>query len=326
MSASWEPTCSIATARRRAGMLASARRFFADREILEIDTPILSVSAVSDPNIESIHAVLQLDKGRHRYLHTSPEYHMKRLLAAGYPDLYAIGKVFRDGEAGKRHQPEFTLIEWYRLGFGMQQLIAETCDLIADQIDRQRLPAAVESLSYSQAFVSYTGLDPLHASCALLADAVEADASLRDSIGDDRDQWLDLLMSQRVAPAFARDRLTVLHHYPGSQAALARICPDNPALAERFEVFFGDIELANGYVELRDANVQWQRWQEDQLLRQQRGQALLPLDDKLIAALRSGLPACAGVAVGFDRLLMINEQCDDIGLVQAFAFERMDAP
>jgi lysyl-tRNA synthetase class 2 len=306
-------------------MLAGARRFFADREVLEIDTPILSASAVSDPNIESIRALLRLDDGRYRYLHTSPEYHMKRLLAAGYPDIYSIGKVFRDGEAGKRHQPEFTLVEWYRLGFGLRDMIAETCDFIGNQIDGQRLSAPVESLSFTQAFVTFTGLDPLRADCTCLANAADADPRLRDSIGDDRDQWLDLLISRRIAPALARDRLTVLHHYPASQAALARICPDNATLADRFEVFFGDIELANGYVELRDANVQSRRWEHDLLLRQQRRQALVPPDDKLIASLHSGLPACAGVAVGFDRLLMVNEQCDDIGRVQTFAFERMDA-
>jgi lysyl-tRNA synthetase class 2 len=318
----WQPSCTPATARRRAQMLAAARDFFATRGVLEVETPMLGLSAVSDPHIDSVHALLELDKGRHRYLHTSPEYRMKRLLCAGYPDIYSIGKVFRDGETGKRHQPEFTMAEWYRKGYGLQEMIRDSCDFITEMLDARWLPRAAESLSYCQAFIYHARLDPLQADCPALAAAVDADDRLQAALGDQRDDWLDLVMSRRIAPALAKDRLTVVHHYPASQAALARICPDNASLADRFEIFFGEIELANGYVELLDADVQWQRWQVDQERRRRKGRALLPLDEALIDALRSGMPPCAGVAVGFDRLLMINEQCDDIARVQTFAFER----
>ena len=319
---SWQPSCTPATARRRAQMLSAARNFFAARDVLEVETPTLGHSAVSDPHIDSVHALLELDKGRHRYLHTSPEYRMKRLLCAGYPDIYSICKVFRDGEAGKRHEPEFTMAEWYRKGFGLQEMIRDSCDFITEMLDARWLPGATESVSYREAFIRHTGLDPLQADCAALAAAVDADNRLQAALGDRRDDWLDLVMSRRIAPALAKDCLTVVHHYPASQAALARICPDDASLADRFEIFFGEIELANGYVELLDADVQWQRWQVDQERRRRKGRALLPLDEALIDALRSGMPPCAGVAVGFDRLLMINEQCDDIARVQTFAFDR----
>jgi elongation factor P--(R)-beta-lysine ligase len=320
-SRAWQPTCSIATAKRRAAMLANARAFFANRGLLEVETPVLSPCAVSDPNIESIRAVLSLDNGRHRYLHTSPEYCMKRLLCAGYPDLYSICRVFRDGDAGRWHQPEFTMAEWYRIGFGLQQMIAECCDFLQSLIDPERLQSAITSYSYSQACLALAGIDPLRADGASLADALHADDRLRNAIGNDRDEWLDLMLSSKVAPGFAKDRLTVVHHYPASQAALARLCPDNPLLADRFEVFFGALELANGYVELRDPEAQWQRWQNDLSVRQRKQQASVSLDSKLIDALRSGMPACAGVAVGLDRILMINERVGDIGKVQTFAFE-----
>jgi lysyl-tRNA synthetase class 2 len=305
-------------------MLHAARAFFASRNVLEVDTPALSPSAVSDPNIESVPAALRLDNGVHRYLHTSPEYCMKRLLCAGYPDIYSICKVFRDSESGRRHQPEFTLAEWYRIGFGLQDMIGETCEFLAGIIDREHLRGAPVSRSYSQAFAEFAELDALAADCDALSLAVNADDRLRHAVGDDRDAWLDLAMSRRIAPRFAQDRLTVIHHYPASQAALARICPDNPLVADRFEIFLGEVELANGYVELLDPAVLLQRWQTDQETRQRKQQSLLPLDAKLVAAMQEGMPPCAGVAVGFDRLLMINENIDDIRRVQTFPFERAE--
>jgi lysyl-tRNA synthetase class 2 len=227
-------------------MLAAARDFFAARDVLEVETPMLGLSAVSDPHIDSVHALLELDKGRHRYLHTSPEYRMKRLLCAGYPDIYSICKVFRDGESGTRHQPEFTMAEWYRKGFGLQDMIRDSCNFITAMLDAQRLPGAADSVSYREAFMRHVGLDPLQADCHALAAAVDADDRLQAALGDHRDDWLDLVMSCKIAPALAKDRLTIIHHYPASQAALARICPDDASLADRFEIFFGEIELANG--------------------------------------------------------------------------------
>jgi lysyl-tRNA synthetase class 2 len=258
------------------------------------------------------------------YLQTSPEYFMKRLLCSGFPDIYSIGKVFRDGESGRRHQPEFTMVEWYRLGFGMQDMIDECCAFIVRLVDRRELNSGPDIIDYADAFARFAGIDPFRARPSVLADACDADDRLREVLGDDRDAWLDLLMTQKVIPALATDRLSVIRHYPASQGALARICPGDASLADRFEVFFADLELANGYVELRDAGEQRERWQRDLRLRKIQGKDAVPQDDRLLEAMQHGLPACAGVAVGFDRLVMLDENVDDIAQVQSFVFE--DSP
>lgn len=302
-------------------MLARAREFFAARDVLEVETPILSPAAASDPHIESIEARLVLDPGRPRYLRTSPELAMKRLLCAGYPDIYEIGRVFRDGEAGARHQPEFTLVEWYRLGFGLAEIVTETLEFLASLIDARHLPRPAEQLEYREAFRRFAGVDPFEAPLAALAEAAAADAGLAAALAERRDDWLDLVLATRITPRFASDRLTVLRHYPRSQAALARICPGDPAVADRFEVFRGELELANGFVELRDAAEQASRIERDQARRRDAGLPVRPRDQRFLAALEHGLPACAGVAVGFDRLVMINEMTDDIRGVRTFTFE-----
>jgi lysyl-tRNA synthetase class 2 len=305
-------------------MLDAARRFFAERAVLEVDTPLLSRTTVSDPHIESIAATLAPKHGRPYFLQTSPEFFMKRLLCAGYPDIYQIGKAFRGGEAGRRHSPEFTLVEWYRRGYGLRQMMEETAAFIAALIG-PRCGTVPEFIEYRDAFGQYADVDPEQSSLAALAEAAGADQRMIRSLGEDRDAWLDLVLSLRVVPQFAAGRLTVLYHYPASQAALARLCPGNAALADRFEIFHGDLELANGFVELQDANEQARRFETDQSLRRQRDQPVHSTDRRLIAALRAGLPDCAGVAVGFDRLLMINEMSEDIGKVQTFAFDEDDA-
>ena len=321
---SWRPSCSLETARLRARLLARARDFFASRDVLEVETPVFSRAAVSDPHIESIAAICGKDPARLAYLRTSPEFCMKRLLAAGWPDIYEIGKVFRGGEAGARHQPEFTMVEWYRLGFGLQEIVGDTLDFVSALLEERRLHLPAATLDYRDAFRRFAGVDA-GAPIAALAEACGADDRLADAMGEERDDWLDLVLATRIAPQFPADRLTVLQHYPESQAALARLCPDDPAVADRFEVFLGPLELANGFVELRDAVEQSARFDADQARRQQAGQPLRPRDERLLAALRHGLPACAGVAVGFDRLVMINAMADDIRRVQTFAFEEEDA-
>ena len=301
-------------------MLARARAFFEARGVLEVDTPALSPAAVSDPNIESIRAELDLRPGTTWYLRTSPEFAMKRLLCAGYPDIYEIARVFRDGEAGPRHQPEFTLVEWYRLGFGLHEIVCETVDFLGAVLEEHRLSRPVVSQSYREAFIRHVALDPFAAELDELRRASGADERLAAALGETRDDWLDLLIATRIAPAFDSDRLTVLHHYPASQAALARLAPDDDRVAERFEVFCGELELANGFVELADAAEQAARFEHDQAVRKSRGKARPPVDRQLIAALESGLPPCAGVAVGFDRLLMIDESSDDLRRVVTFPF------
>ena len=317
----WRPSSGPLVAQSRAFMLSAARHYFAKHDVMEVETPMLSRYAVTDVNIESINAQLAAGHGTDFFLRTSPEFAMKRLLAAGYPDIYEIGRVFRDDEAGRHHQPEFTMIEWYRLGLGINEIIDDTLGLIQAMLQPDRFGNTPRQLSYRQAFHDCTGLDPLDAPLTALADAANADRKLRDSIGDSRDEWLDLLMAIKVSRSFASDRLTVIHHYPASQAALARICPEDSRYADRFEVFHGHMELANGYVELIDGNEQANRFEADQLARKRRGQVIRPHDQQLLAALNHGLPPCSGVAMGLDRLLMVNEQIDDIRKVASFAFQ-----
>jgi lysyl-tRNA synthetase class 2 len=283
-------------------MLKRARGFFEERHVLEVDTPVLARYAVTDPHIESIEVALQLEPERPWYLQTSPEYCMKRLLCAGYPDIYEICKVFRDCESGRYHQPEFTMVEWYRLNFGLNEIIQDTIDFIAHLVDEDRFEKPPRILSYRQAFEEFTDID-----CATAAA-----------------EKLDLALMEIVLPRLETDRLTVLHHYPADQAALARICPDDRTVADRFEVFVGTYELANGYVELTDAEEQVVRFERDRAKREAADRPQRTMDPLLIAALRSGLPACAGVAVGFDRVQMLNEGAKEIQQVLSFPYDSRD--
>ena len=299
-------------------MLERARAFFRSRSVLGVDTPALSRYTTSDPNIDSLRVAGP--GAAALYLQTSPESFMKRLLADGYPDIYAICRVFREGESGRMHQPEFTMVEWYRHGLGLREMIDETTAFIADVLEQPELAEAGQ-LEYETAFRRFAGIDPFTAALDELADAADADAGLRESLGEDRDAWLDLLLSMRVAPNFAAEQLTVLRHFPVSQAALARACPANERVADRFEVFFGELELANGFVELRDPHLQRQRMSADLAMRRATERRPVPLDEPLLAALESGLPECAGVAVGFERLLMLAIGAADIRDVLTFAFD-----
>lgn len=316
----WQASSGPEIAALRAAMLARSRQYFKTGGVLEVDTPALSRHAVSDPHIESVAATLTLAPHTPQYLHTSPEYAMKRLLCDGYPDIYQICKVFRDGEVGRHHQPEFTMIEWYRLNYGLEQISKDTLALIAAALDRPSLAEQPLRMDYADAFREFAACDPFAADIADLIAIVGADASLIDAIGEARDAWLDLVLEQKVVPCFAPDRLTVLLHYPFSQAALAQQCPADPTVADRFEVFLGRYELANGYVELRDTDEYARRFTSDQAVRKSRGQVLRSLDSDFLDAIDSGLPACAGVAVGFDRLLMIHAGKTDIRDVQTFAY------
>jgi lysyl-tRNA synthetase class 2 len=290
----------LAVLQRRAAMLAAARAFFARRGVLEVETPILSAAAVSDPQIESLMTEVA-GLGR-LHLGTSPEYAMKRLLAAGSGDIYQICKAFRDGERGRWHNPEFTLIEWYRLGFDDSALMNEVEMLIGDVLapDRQLEPA--EHLSYSAALQRHAGVDPYRASEDDLTEA-----ALRHGIvcqADlDRDAKLDLLMGLVVGPRLGVGHPCFVCDYPASQAALARLKPGLPPVAARFELYLDGLELANGFHELADGDAQRARFDHELGLRRGRGQKEAPLDEHLLAALAAGMPDCAGVAVGFDRLV-----------------------
>ncbi|MBT8087208.1 MAG: EF-P lysine aminoacylase GenX [Gammaproteobacteria bacterium] len=316
----WRPTSGPQTARTRAQMLERIRDYFVATGALEVDTPTLGICAVSDPQIESFEIATSAVHARPLYLQTSPEFPMKRLLAAGYPDIFSICRVFRDGECGHQHQPEFTMIEWYRRDHGLNEIIADTLDVIRAALGAAA-PQQVRQFDYSDLFVEQLGIDPHVASIDALARAAGADADLRDVLGAERDDWLNLVLSSRIVPEFAADQLTVLRHYPASQAALARLCPEDPRVADRFEVFVGRTELANGYVELTDATEQRRRFEQDNAERRRRHRPVRPIDDELLAALQHGLPACAGVALGFERLHMRHDGTDDIRDVVTFAFE-----
>jgi lysyl-tRNA synthetase class 2 len=290
------------------------RQFFADQGVLETETPVIVAGTATDPHVESLRV---RGAGIDAYLHTSPEHAMKRLLASGYPDIFQVCKVFRDGESGSCHRPEFTMVEWYRRGFGLQDIVADTLRLL-DAMLEVRILSRPETTSYRDAFLAATGIDPLAAGSGEIAEFLGADDSLRASLGTDRNAWLDLLMATRVAPGLPADRLTAICHYPADQAALARVCPDDPMVADRFELFLGPLELANGFVELTDADEQSERFEADRELRRSRGLHVPDADAALIDAVRNGLPDCAGVALGLDRVLMIEQGLDDIGATLTF--------
>lgn len=296
-------------------MLKAARSFFETRQVLEVNTPGLSARTSTDPNIHSIVAQLS---DRKLYLHTSPEHFMKRLLAADYPDIFQICSVYRDGETGRHHLPEFTMIEWYRRGFELHDMMQETVDLVTEIFSRKKLTLPPRLITYARAFDEALSLDPELADIETLARCMDADVQLVEVLGNDRDAWLDLAMATRIAAAFSPDRLTLVYHYPASQAALARLCPNDDTVADRFELYCGAIELANGFVELTDANEQKKRFESEQEKRRSRGLEPYEIDNALIEALQSGMPLAAGVALGLDRLLMIDEGKDDIRSIATF--------
>ena len=304
----------------RARLYALVRSFFAERHVLEVETPILSAAGNTEPNIESFttHFSGHVDAGaRERWLRTSPEYPLKRLLAAGVGDCYELGRVFRNGEAGGRHNPEFTMLEWYRVGWDHHRLMEETIALVQAALAMAGKRADVMVTTYRQLFLDALAIDPDQATVEELR-APLAEFGI-DSDGLVRDDWLDLLITHRMQPAFPTDRITVIHDYPASQCALARIRPGEPPLAERFELYLGRYELANGYHELNDATEQRGRFERDNTVRRKRGVREVPLDEKLLAVL-GAMPDCAGVALGVERLLMCLAGTDAIADVLAFPF------
>lgn len=306
--------------RLRARLNALVRQFFAERGVLEVETPILSAAGNSDPNIESFSASFSghVDAGpRERWLRTSPEFPLKRLLAGGIGDCYELGRVFRNGEAGGRHNPEFTMLEWYRVGWDHRQLMEETITLVEAALAMAGRRAEVVVESYRQLFLDELGLDPMHAPIAELRAPLAEYGIGAEGLG--RDDWLDLLITHKLQPAFPRDRITVIHDYPASQCALARIRPGDPPMAERFELYLGRYELANGYHELNDGAEQRRRFERDNAVRRERGLREIPLDEHLLAVL-DAMPDCAGVAMGMERLLMCLAGTDAIADVLAFPF------
>jgi elongation factor P--(R)-beta-lysine ligase len=316
---SWRPTATLAALKQRAKMLKTARAFFEQRGVLEVETPILSAAGVSDPQIESLATEIAGVAGR-RYLCPSPEYAMKRLLAAGSGDIYQICKVFRDAERGRWHNPEFTMIEWYRMGQDDTALMNEVEALIGALLAPARTLGAAEHLSYSDALRHHAGVDAFDSTEDELLEAarrhgIHCDAQL------DRDAKLDLLMGLIVGPRLGRGNPCFVCDYPATQAALARLKPGMPRVAARFELYLDGLELANGFHELAKAQEQRARFTRDLSLRGTRGQVQPPLDENFLAALENGLPDCAGVALGFDRLVAIASGADKLADAMAFSIE-----
>lgn len=319
----WQPTASFDVLRLRARLNATVRAFFAGRGVTEVETPVMSVAGNTDPNIASFHLEFsgRTDGApRTRWLRTSPEYPLKRLLAAGFGDCYELGRVFRDGEAGGRHNPEFTMLEWYRLGWDHTRLIAETADLVQAALALVGRSATLTRVDYHSLYRERLGVDPATADEATLRQAL-GDVVI-DPAGLTRDDWLDLLMTHRLQPAFPADQLLAIYDYPASQCALARVRADEVPVAERFELYLGPLELANGYHELADAIEQGARFDRDLRLRRERGDALPPRDERLLHGLAAGFPHCAGVALGMDRLMMALLGTGRIADVLAFDFAR----
>lgn len=318
----WHPTATLHNLKQRAKILETIRGFFAARDVLEVETPLLSHATVTDPHVIGIPAIYKeigspIEKSV--YLQTSPEYAMKRLLAAGSGAIYQICKAFRQGDIGTIHNPEFTMLEWYRPGFDHHALMDEM-DLLLQTV-LNTLPA--ERVSYLELFQNYVGIDPHTAEIDDLKQSVERqNISLVGELSD-RNAWLDLLLTHCIEPHMGIDRPLFLYDFPVSQAALAKIRYDeNPPVASRFEVYFKGIELANGFHELQDAKEQRKRFENELHFRTEMNLPAVPIDENFLAALENGLPDCSGVALGIDRLVMLALEVNSLKEVVGFAFER----
>lgn len=309
--------------RERATFMQAIRRFFSERDILEVTTPTLSTAANPDPHVDPF---LTHTRGRDAegpealYLHTSPEFFMKRLLADGSGPIFQLGPVFRAGEISPVHNPEFTMLEWYRPDFTMEQLMDEVEELVTNFVD---LPS-IERLTVAEAFQQVVGIDDLYATSAeqLRSLAVGMGLPSADELDLDWDSWVDYFIVVAILPQFAHAAL-FLTHYPASQAALARISPDNPNVAERFELILNGVEIANGFRELTDAREQRNRFQKELDERAVEDLPPIPMDEHLLDALGQGLPECSGVALGVDRLMMRSMGKELIGEVLPFPIDKV---
>jgi lysyl-tRNA synthetase class 2 len=321
---SWQPTARTEILQRRAALLWSIRQFFHDCDMAEVHTPILSHDTVIDRHIDPVclpgaNLAIPATDGAMLYLQTSPEFCMKRLMAAGMKAIYQVAPVFRAGERGTFHNPEFTMVEWYRVG----DRLSEGIQLLSDLVKSVLKVPQVDLLSYQQAFQLHASCDPLSCTVEDLADAARAlRLGVSSNWSDDRDDWLNLLFAEAVQPRLGWSNPVIVTHYPATQSALARQSAEDERTAERFELFINGIELANGYHELVDAGEFERRNQTVSAQRAQDGKPQLPDESRLLAAMRDGLPACSGCALGFDRLVMVATGAKSIDEVMAFPIER----
>ena len=318
MSAStdWAPTAPIAAMRLRARLLSRIRNFFDARAVLEVETPLLGHAAATDPQIESLCVRLGGDE---LYLQSSPELAMKRLLAAASGSIYQICKAFRGAERGSYHNPEFTIVEWYRVGMNHHQLMNEVELLLQEVLGT----GSAERVSYGSIFQRHVGLDPYCATAEELeARARELSISLVSRTPLIRADWLNLLMARIVEPKLDPRTMVFVFDFPVELGAMAQIRPGPPPVAERFEVYLRGMELANGYHELIDASEQRKRFLSDLEQRRNNGAVPVKWDERLLAALQSGMPPCAGVALGLDRLLMVAAGTRSLDDVLGYPVER----
>ncbi|TRX53156.1 elongation factor P--(R)-beta-lysine ligase [Thalassomonas sp. M1454] len=322
---SWQPSASISNLKSRAAILAKIRKFFAEKDVLEVDTQAMSSATVSDLHLVSFEtrfndAGASAQSGKTLYLQTSPEYAMKRLLAAGSGPIYQICKAFRNEESGRYHNPEFTMLEWYRPGFDHFKLMAELSDLMQLILNCEK----AESFSYQQAFMQFTGVDPLTSSLEelkqlILARNLSADWAQTET---NKDTLLQYIFMELVETNIGKQAPCFIYNFPASQASLAKISSVDERVAERFELYYQGMELANGFHELTDATEQLKRFQADNKLRLENDLPEKAIDQNLISALESGIPTCAGVALGIDRLVMIAVKAEKISDVIAFPVNR----
>ncbi|MFP1843792.1 elongation factor P--(R)-beta-lysine ligase [Lonsdalea quercina] len=321
-TASWQPSAPIANLLKRAEIMNEIRRFFSDRGVLEVETPAMSQATVTDVHLvpfDTQYVGPGAADGLKLYLMTSPEYHMKRLLAAGSGPIYQLGRSFRNEESGRYHNPEFTMLEWYRPHYDMYRLMNEVDDLLQQVLECE----SAEMLTYQQAFQRHLDVDPLSADKAQLREVAETlgvgDVAHQE---EDRDTLLQLLFAVGVEVNIGRDKPAFVYHFPATQASLAEISTEDHRVAERFEVYFKGIELANGFRELTDSAEQRQRFEQDNRKRAARGLSVQPIDENLLDALTAGIPDCAGVALGVDRLIMLALKAESISEVMAFTVDR----
>ncbi len=316
----WRPTATRERLAQRAALLTTVRQFFESRSALEVETPMLVNAAVTDVNLRPVELALG---ERRLFLQTSPEYAMKRLLAAGVDDVYQLCKVVRGDERSRLHNPEFTMLEWYRIGFEMAGLIREVATLLDALVTRVGGAARpLRQVSYREVFQTSLQIDPLEASTEDLAKIAVAHGLAGHGVTQlSRDELLDFLMGAVIGPTLGRGEWLALTHYPASQAALAQLDPADPRVALRFEIYADGIELANGFQELADANEQRTRFMADNAARRAQGLPEMPIDEPLLAALEAGLPACSGVALGFDRTMMVAVGAKRIDEVVSFTIE-----
>jgi lysyl-tRNA synthetase class 2 len=324
-AADWRPSCSIQFLRKKAELLRQIREFFRARDVLEVETPLLSQAIGTDPQLAFFCTEFDfLPLRQMLYLQTSPEFAMKRLLAAGSGSIYQICKAFRNGEAGRFHNPEFTMLEWYRVGFDLADLMDECEALIGSLFADIRALEPAQRFSYCSLFADYTGLNAAEFSPADYRAYAEA-CGLSEAIaicGDNHATWLDFLFSHRIQPHLGIGRLCMVYGYPACQSSLARLNEHDPLITERVELFIDGIELGNGFFELADPDEQSRRFDREIAVRQQQNLPSAVKDARLLAALRAGLPDCSGIAIGIDRLLMVLFGKSSIEEVLSFPITR----